>query len=40
MDLVGDDREEMQRSTQKKKWDRKKKKFVSVQSTLDKAKKR
>jgi ATP-dependent RNA helicase DDX54/DBP10 len=39
MDLTGDDNEEMRRNLQKTKWDRKKKKFVSVQSTLDKSKK-
>jgi ATP-dependent RNA helicase DDX54/DBP10 len=37
-DLVGDDNQQIQRNLQKMKWDRKKKKFVSVQSTLDKAK--
>lgn len=36
---MADDREDMQRNLQKTKWDRKKKKFVSVQSTLDKSKK-
>lgn len=39
MDMVLDDRDEMRRNLQKQKWDRKKKKFVSVQSTLDKEKK-
>jgi hypothetical protein len=38
-DLVGDDQEQVRKNMQKMKWDRKKKKFVSVQSTLDKAKK-
>ncbi|RNA16152.1 ATP-dependent RNA helicase DDX54 [Brachionus plicatilis] len=39
MDMVLDDRDDMRRNLQKQKWDRKKKKFVSVQSTLDKEKK-
>ena len=39
MDLVGDDETEVRRNLQKTKWDRKKKKFVSVQSTLDQSKK-
>lgn len=39
MDMVHDDRDDMRRNLQKQKWDRKKKKFVSVQSTLDKEKK-
>jgi ATP-dependent RNA helicase DDX54/DBP10 len=38
LDLVGDDNQQTQRNLQKMKWDRKKKKFVSMQSTLDKAK--
>jgi len=39
MDLIGDDKEEMHRSQQKMKWDRKKKKFVSVQGQMEKTKK-
>lgn len=39
MDLVGDDETNLRRNLQKTKWDRKKKKFVSLQSTLDKSKK-
>ena len=39
MDLVADDETENRKNLQKTKWDRKKKKFVSVQSTLDKSKK-
>ena len=39
MDLVADDESENRKNLQKTKWDRKKKKFVSVQSTLDKSKK-
>lgn len=39
MDLIADDENDIRRNSQKTKWDRKKKKFVSVQSTLDKSKK-
>ena len=39
MDLIHDDQDEMRKSMQKTKWDRKKKKFVSVQSTMEKTKK-
>lgn len=39
MDLVADDETQNRKLLQKTKWDRKKKKFVSVQSTLDKSKK-
>lgn len=39
MDLVADDESDLRRNLQKTKWDRKKKKFVSVQSILDKSKK-
>lgn len=39
LDLMGDDADELRRNSQKMKWDRKKKKFVSAQSTLDKSKK-
>ena len=39
MDLVVDDQADARRLTQKTKWDRKKKKFVSMQSTLEKSKK-
>ena len=39
MDLVADDETENRKLQQKTKWDRKKKKFVSVQSTLEKSKK-
>lgn len=39
MDLIADDQSEMRRNMQKTKWDRKKKKFVSTQSLMEKAKK-
>lgn len=39
LDLVADDESDMRRNLQKTKWDRKKKKFVSVQSLMDKSKK-
>ena len=39
MDIMADDEQEIRRVSQKTKWDRKKKKFVSAQSTLEKAKK-
>lgn len=39
MDLVADDATDMRRNQQKTKWDRKKKKFVSVQSLMEQSKK-
>lgn len=39
MDMVADDATVIQRNLQKVKWDRKKKKFVSMQSVMDQAKK-
>jgi ATP-dependent RNA helicase DDX54/DBP10 len=39
MDLISDDREELSKMLQKKKWDRKKKKYVSTQSLIEKNKK-
>lgn len=39
LDIMADDRDEMRKSSQKTMWDRKKKKFVSVQSTMEKTKK-
>jgi hypothetical protein len=37
--MMGDDADEIRRNMQKMKWDRKKKKYVTVQSTLEKTKK-
>ena len=39
LDLIADDETEAIKNMQKKKWDRKKKKYVSVESTMEKSKK-